>query len=71
MRSVCVHIACSASTDWVDTPCEYFLASDASAVIEHTKRVIFLEDEDVAFIQVLALVTHTRISGNLTASDRL
>ena len=40
----------------VDTPCEYFLASDASAVIEHTKRVIFLEDEDVAFIQVFAFL---------------
>jgi len=27
---------------------EYFLASDASAIIEHTKQVIFLEDDDVA-----------------------
>lgn len=29
---------------------EYFLASDASAIIEHTNRVIYLEDEDVAYI---------------------
>jgi hypothetical protein len=29
---------------------EYFFASDASAVIEHTKRVIFLEDNDVAAV---------------------
>lgn len=29
---------------------EYFFASDASAVVEHTRRVIFLEDEDVAHI---------------------
>ncbi|RWS02440.1 glutamine--fructose-6-phosphate aminotransferase [isomerizing] 2-like protein, partial [Dinothrombium tinctorium] len=29
---------------------EYFFASDASAVIEHTNRVIFLEDDDVASI---------------------
>merc|ERR1711962_394042 len=26
---------------------EYFFASDASAIIEHTNRVIFLEDDDV------------------------
>lgn len=33
-------------------PVEYFLASDASAVIEHTRRVIFLEDNDVVHIMV-------------------
>lgn len=33
-----------------DKEVEYFLASDASAVIEHTNRVIFLEDDDVAAI---------------------
>jgi glucosamine--fructose-6-phosphate aminotransferase (isomerizing) len=31
---------------------EYFLASDPSAVIEHTNRVLFLEDGDIASIQV-------------------
>lgn len=30
---------------------EYFFASDASAVIEHTKQVIFLEDDDVAAVK--------------------
>ena len=30
---------------------EYFFASDASAVIEHTNRVIYLEDNDVAAVQ--------------------
>lgn len=30
---------------------EYFFASDASAIIEHTKRVIFLEDGDVALVR--------------------
>lgn len=30
---------------------EYFFASDASAVIEHTKQVIFLEDDDVACVR--------------------
>lgn len=29
---------------------EYFFASDASAIIEHTNRVIFLEDDDVASV---------------------
>eukprot|EP00117_Sycon_ciliatum_P015692 scpid85643/ scgid15439/ Glucosamine--fructose-6-phosphate aminotransferase [isomerizing] 1; D-fructose-6-phosphate amidotransferase 1; Glutamine:fructose 6 phosphate amidotransferase 1; Hexosephosphate aminotransferase 1 len=30
------------------TPIEYFFASDPSAVIEHTNRVIYLEDDDIA-----------------------
>ncbi|KAH8246825.1 hypothetical protein KR032_000849 [Drosophila birchii] len=30
---------------------EYFFASDASAVIEHTNRVIYLEDDDVAAVK--------------------
>lgn len=33
-----------------DASMEYFFASDASAIIEHTKRVIFLEDEDLAVV---------------------
>lgn len=33
-----------------DPAVEYFFASDASAIIEHTNRVIFLEDEDVATV---------------------
>jgi glucosamine--fructose-6-phosphate aminotransferase (isomerizing) len=31
-------------------PIEYFVASDPSAIIEHTKRVLYLEDDDVAHI---------------------
>eukprot|EP00056_Hartaetosiga_gracilis_P005189 m.82254 g.82254 ORF g.82254 m.82254 type:complete len:699 (+) comp12081_c0_seq3:493-2589(+) len=40
------------SWEHLDThePVEYFLASDASAVVEHTNRVIFLEDNDVVAI---------------------
>ncbi len=30
-----------------ETPGEYFLASDASGIIKHTKRVIFLEDKQL------------------------
>lgn len=37
---------------------EYFFASDASAVIEHTNRVIFLEDDDVAAVKDGALNIH-------------
>ncbi len=31
---------------------EYYFASDPSAVIEYTNRVLFLEDDDVANIKV-------------------
>lgn len=31
-------------------PIEFFIASDASAIIEHTKRVLYLEDDDIAHI---------------------
>lgn len=37
---------------------EYFFASDASAIIEHTNRVIFLEDDDVAAVRDGALSIH-------------
>jgi len=38
------------SEDGLPQPIEYFVASDASAVIEHTKRVLYLEDDDIAHI---------------------
>ncbi|XP_072154302.1 glutamine--fructose-6-phosphate aminotransferase [isomerizing] 2 isoform X2 [Bemisia tabaci] len=41
-----------------DKEVEYFFASDASAVIEHTNRVIFLEDDDVAAVKEGLLVIH-------------
>ncbi|XP_017848751.1 glutamine--fructose-6-phosphate aminotransferase [isomerizing] 2 isoform X2 [Drosophila busckii] len=37
---------------------EYFFASDASAVIEHTNRVIYLEDDDVAAVRNGILSIH-------------
>ncbi|XP_041485280.1 glutamine--fructose-6-phosphate aminotransferase [isomerizing] 2-like isoform X3 [Lytechinus variegatus] len=37
---------------------EYFFASDASAIIEHTNRVIYLEDNDVAAVKDGALSIH-------------
>ncbi|KAJ1953837.1 glutamine--fructose-6-phosphate transaminase (isomerizing), partial [Linderina pennispora] len=36
--------------DGTSQPLEYFLASDPSAIIEHTRRVLYLEDEDIAHI---------------------
>ncbi|KAF5918121.1 hypothetical protein HPG69_018462, partial [Diceros bicornis minor] len=33
-----------------DKAVEFFFASDASAIIEHTNRVIFLEDDDIAAV---------------------
>ncbi|KAJ3129780.1 glutamine--fructose-6-phosphate transaminase (isomerizing) [Nowakowskiella sp. JEL0407] len=39
-------------------PVEYILASDASAIIEHTKKVLYLEDDDVAHIALGDLHIH-------------
>ncbi|KAI8899789.1 glutamine:fructose-6-phosphate amidotransferase [Globomyces pollinis-pini] len=38
------------SEDGMPQPIEYFLASDPSAIVEHTKRVLYLEDNDIAHI---------------------
>lgn len=47
------------AADNVQSPrVEYFLASDASAIIEHTNRVIYLEDDDIAWIQKGELSIH-------------
>lgn len=43
------------TTNW---EVEYFVASDASAIIEHTRQVIFLEDDDVAFVEDGSLSIH-------------
>ncbi|KAM0678319.1 glutamine--fructose-6-phosphate transaminase (isomerizing) [Binucleata daphniae] len=37
---------------------EIFIASDASAIIEHTKKVIFLEDDDIAHVNNGNLMIH-------------
>lgn len=49
---------------------EYFFASDASAIIEHTNRVIFLEDDDVAAVQKGVLSIH-RVSRSLSDNSPL
>ncbi|KAI9319665.1 L-glutamine D-fructose 6-phosphate amidotransferase [Dichotomocladium elegans] len=38
------------SEDGMPQPIEFFLASDAAAIVEHTKRVLYLEDDDIAHI---------------------
>lgn len=47
---------------------EYFFASDASAVIEHTNRVIFLEDDDFASVENGKLTIH-RVKRNFDTND--
>merc|ERR1712111_209567 len=47
---------------------EYFFASDASAIIEHTNRVIFLEDDDVAAVSSGVLSIH-RVSRTLDQNN--
>jgi glucosamine--fructose-6-phosphate aminotransferase (isomerizing) len=46
------------SEDGLPQPIEYFLASDPSAIIEHTKRVLYLEDNDIAHIDEGELHIH-------------
>ncbi|KAJ2689612.1 glutamine--fructose-6-phosphate transaminase (isomerizing), partial [Coemansia spiralis] len=36
--------------DGTSQPLEYFLASDPSAIVEHTRSVLYLEDDDMAHI---------------------
>lgn len=38
------------SEDNTPRPIEFFLASDPAAVVEHTRKVLFLEDDDIAHI---------------------
>lgn len=45
-------------TDVDNNQMEIFLASDASAIIEHTKKVIYLEDDDIAHIAHGSLSIH-------------
>merc|ERR1711962_388451 len=44
-----------------DHMAEYFFASDASAIVEHTNRVIYLEDDDVAAVCESGALTVHRI----------
>ena len=49
-------------------PAEFFLSSDASAIVEHTKKVLYLEDDDIAHIHDGALNIH-RLNKNEGTSN--
>ncbi|KAF9233946.1 nucleophile aminohydrolase, partial [Melanogaster broomeanus] len=38
------------SEDGVPQPIKFFITSDAAAIVEHTKRVLYLEDDNIAHI---------------------
>ncbi|KAI4869246.1 glutamine:fructose-6-phosphate amidotransferase [Hypoxylon rubiginosum] len=44
--------------DGLPMPAEFFLSSDPSAIIEHTKKVMYLEDDDIAHIHEGSLNIH-------------
>ena len=46
------------SDDGMPVPAEFFLSSDPSAIIEHTKKVLYLEDDDIAHIHEGQLNIH-------------
>ena len=60
------------SEDGMPQPIEFFVASDAAAIIEHTKRVLYLEDDDIAHIAEGELHIHRlrRSDGPPVASIR-
>ncbi|KAF7536496.1 hypothetical protein G7054_g4487 [Neopestalotiopsis clavispora] len=44
--------------DGMPMPAEFFLSSDPAAIIEHTKKVMYLEDDDIAHIHEGSLNIH-------------
>lgn len=56
------------SDDGTPIPTEFFLSSDPSAIVEHTKKVLYLEDDDIAHIHEGSLNIH-RLSKDDGASN--
>ncbi|OQV15241.1 Glutamine--fructose-6-phosphate aminotransferase [isomerizing] 2 [Hypsibius exemplaris] len=50
---------------------EYFFASDASAIIEHTNRVLYLEDDDVAYVTCEGGLSIHRMKRTLDKNEEL
>ena len=46
------------SEDGLPPAIEFFVASDTAAIVEHTKRVLYLEDDDIAHIPESELHIH-------------
>ena len=44
------------SEDGNPQPVEFFVSSDPAAIVEHTKRVLYLEDDDISHISAGGLV---------------
>ena len=44
------------SEDGKPQPVEFFVSSDPAAIVEHTKRVLYLEDDDISHISSGGLV---------------
>ena len=51
------------SEDGLPQPIEFFVASDAAAIVELTKRVLYLEDGDIAHIAEVRVHIHRLRSG--------
>lgn len=58
------------SDDGLPQPAEFFLSSDASALVEHTKKVLYLEDDDIAHIHEGQLNIHRLTKDDGTSNVR-
>lgn len=55
--------------DGIPMPVEFFLSSDPASVIQHTKKVLFLEDDDIAHIYDGELHIHRATKKNAGESS--
>ncbi|KAI9704273.1 MAG: glutamine--fructose-6-phosphate transaminase (isomerizing) [Candelina mexicana] len=58
------------SDDGAPLPTEFFLSSDPSAIVEHTKKVLYLEDDDIAHIHEGSLNIHRLTKDDGTSNVR-
>ncbi|EGE77099.1 glutamine--fructose-6-phosphate transaminase (isomerizing) [Blastomyces dermatitidis] len=58
------------SDDGIPQPAEFFLSSDPSAIVEHTKKVLYLEDDDIAHIHEGQLNIHRLTRNDSTSNVR-
>ena len=58
------------SDDGMPQPAEFFLSSDASALVEHNKKVLYLEDDDIAHIHNGQLNIHRLAKDDGTSNVR-
>ena len=56
--------------DGMPMPTEFFLSSDPSAIVEHTKKVMYLEDDDIAHIHEGSLNIHRMKKADGTSNVR-